>query len=417
MAAIPPKYVTTSQDGIGGDREFVVACKGRPFTILTPSHLPTPAVSFVDHKLVAELKLRMSDLQCSRLNYGSKKLRILGKISTSVQCIFDGQVSGNLHMKALVVENLCEHFEVHSIAGIKINQLLTFHPSLVQDTSSENDEPTTPPRKKKKKKTIPPESYNLEKTPHSTPSSSPAQVITLPYSAAATARIHAVNAAVTAQAKLSPDLSVFQRAGYPPSYNTPQASPTSAAFTARVNAIQAQAKLSPDLSVFQRAGYPPSYNTTQASPTSAAFTARVNAIQAQAKLSPDLSVFQKAGYPPSSPRLPVFATEESPSSQLPRRSPPGFPTTKYSPSANISRLCSMGGVMIGQLGSGQDHPVFYPDHGPRRCLPSCRVRDPPLNCGYNEDWYLPSGFQMCGPACRGAFCDCLRDYSDYGYYG
>jgi hypothetical protein len=375
MAAIPPKYVTISQDGHCGDREFVVACKGRPFTILTPTHLPTPPVTFVDHKLVAELKLRMSDLQCSKLNYGSKKMRILGKISTSVQCISDGQVSGNMHLKAMVVENLCEHFDVHSIAGIKMNQLLTFHPSLDQDTSSESNEPTTPPPKKKKKTTTP-ASYSSEQTPDSTPSSFSAQDITAQN---ITARINAVNA----QAKLPPDLSVFSRAGYPP----PSSHPTSA-----------QAKLSPDLR---------------------AVSARMNAVQAamtaQAKLSPDHSIFQRIGYPPSSP--PVFATEESPSFQSPSRSPPGFPTAKYSPSANISRLCAMGGVMIGQLGSGQDHPVFYPDHGPRRCLPSCRGRAPPLNCGYNEDWYLPTGFQMCGPACRGAFCDCLRDYSNYGYYG
>ena len=87
-------------------RRPVVACKGRPFTILTPTSLPTPTVTYIDHKLVAELKIRMTDLQCSRLHYGSKKLRILGKVSTSVQCITEGRMQGNLHLKALVVENL-----------------------------------------------------------------------------------------------------------------------------------------------------------------------------------------------------------------------------------------------------------------------------------------------------------------------
>ena len=389
MASIPPKHVTISQDGHGGDREFVVACKGRPFTILTPSHLPTPPVTFVDHKLVAELKLRMSELQCSRLNYGSKKMRILGKISTSVQCILDGHVSGNLHMKALVVENLCEHFDVHSIAGIKLNQLLTFHPSLDQDTSSESDEPTTPPPKKKKKKTIPPENYNLEKTPDS--SSTLAQDITLSPLTAVTARINAVNAAVAAQAKLSPDLSVFHRAGYPPPYHTPQASPTSAAFNARINAVhaaaQSQVKLSPDLTIFQKAGYPPPEFRVSPAAASAACAA---AIKATARTSPDLSGF---------------------------KSPPGFPKAQYSPSSNISSLNAMGGVMIGQIGPAAYGPVFYPGHGPTLCLPACRRRDPPVNCGYNEDWYLPTGFQMCGQTCRGAFCACLRDYSNYGYYG
>ena len=55
-------------------------------------------------------------------------------------------------MKAMVVENLCEHFDVHSIAGIKMNQLLTHYPSLDQDTTIDSDEPTRSPKKKKKKK-------------------------------------------------------------------------------------------------------------------------------------------------------------------------------------------------------------------------------------------------------------------------
>ena len=103
-------YVTTCQAGYGNDREFVVACKNRPFTILTSEDLPTPEVSLIDHKLVSELRLRMSDLQCSKFSFGSKKLRVLGKISTSVQCVVNGMISGNLHLKAKVVENLYDNF-------------------------------------------------------------------------------------------------------------------------------------------------------------------------------------------------------------------------------------------------------------------------------------------------------------------
>ena len=69
------KYVTTCQSSYGNDKEFVVACKNRPFAILTSEDLPTPDVTLIDHKLVSELKLKMSDLQCSKFNFGSKKLR------------------------------------------------------------------------------------------------------------------------------------------------------------------------------------------------------------------------------------------------------------------------------------------------------------------------------------------------------
>ena len=74
-------------------------------------------VSLVDHRIVPELKLWMSDLQCSRFHYVSKKLRNLGKISTSVQCILNGMVQGNLHIKASIVENVCDNFDVPCIAG------------------------------------------------------------------------------------------------------------------------------------------------------------------------------------------------------------------------------------------------------------------------------------------------------------
>jgi hypothetical protein len=327
------------QDGNFGDREFVVSCKGRPFTILSSTNLPTPLASYIDHKLAAELKLRMSDLQCSKLSFGSKKMRVLGKISTTVQCIKNGQVSGNLYIKASVVENLCEHFDVHAIAGIKLSQLLTSPSNQDQDaTNTSDDEPTTPPKKKKRKKA----SRSFDVSPSSSTTSNLVKTQT--------------------------------------SYSTP----------ARDQDIS--------------------------SPTFASRRVAINAaIAAQAKQSPDHSIFERLGYPPKSP--PTFATEGSHSLQSPRRSPPGFPTAKYSPGTNISRLCAMGGVMVGQIGSGQGHPVFYPDHGPRKCLPSCRGRDPPLNCGYNAEFYLPTGFQMCGSACRGAFCDCLRTYSEYGYYG
>ena len=45
--------VTTSQDGYGGDKEYVVACKNRPFTVLVSNNFPTPDVNFIDHKLVS----------------------------------------------------------------------------------------------------------------------------------------------------------------------------------------------------------------------------------------------------------------------------------------------------------------------------------------------------------------------------
>ena len=56
-------------------------------------------------------------------------MRILGKISTSVQCIVDGASAGNLQFKAHVVEDLKKLFDTHSIAGVKLSGKLLGQPS------------------------------------------------------------------------------------------------------------------------------------------------------------------------------------------------------------------------------------------------------------------------------------------------
>ena len=106
------------------DTEYVFCYKSRPFAVLVSPSLPTPTSSFVDHLLVSELKLKMTDLQCKKINFGGKKLRLLGKVSCTVQCIKDGNVFGNFQYKACVIENLNLHFDTHSIAGVKIIDLL-----------------------------------------------------------------------------------------------------------------------------------------------------------------------------------------------------------------------------------------------------------------------------------------------------
>ena len=77
MAATKPNPVKTmSYEGQCGDREFVVACKSRPFSILTSPIQTIPAFTMIDWNLVNDLNLRMTDMQCAKLDYGGKKLRI-----------------------------------------------------------------------------------------------------------------------------------------------------------------------------------------------------------------------------------------------------------------------------------------------------------------------------------------------------
>ena len=114
MAMAKPNHPTAWNAGQNGEKEFIVSCKGRPFTILTAPQIPTPSVTYVDYKLIRDLNLQMSDMQCRKLVY---KLRILGKVSTSAQCIVNGVPLGNIQFKAHVVEDLKMVFDTHSIAG------------------------------------------------------------------------------------------------------------------------------------------------------------------------------------------------------------------------------------------------------------------------------------------------------------
>ena len=106
------------------DEEFVLCYKSRPFSVLSSDGLPTPTGSYIDHLLVRELGMKVTDLQCKKMSYSGVKMRMLGKVSVSVQCIRNGRTFGNFHLKASVIENLYHHFDSHCIAGHNTDSLL-----------------------------------------------------------------------------------------------------------------------------------------------------------------------------------------------------------------------------------------------------------------------------------------------------
>jgi len=102
------------------DEEFIFACKGRPFAVLVSDNLPTPATNLIDHNLVRELGLKMSDLQCRKYYFAGHRMRVLGRVSTAVQCVKDGRTNGSFHLKGLVVTNLDQFLDTQVIAGAKM---------------------------------------------------------------------------------------------------------------------------------------------------------------------------------------------------------------------------------------------------------------------------------------------------------
>ena len=102
------------------DQEFVFCVKGRPFPCLVSPHIPTPTASLLDYHLVRDLGLKMQDLQCQKFSFCGFKLRILGKISITVQCINNGISSGTFHIKGNVVLDLAKHLDTECVAGARM---------------------------------------------------------------------------------------------------------------------------------------------------------------------------------------------------------------------------------------------------------------------------------------------------------
>ena len=152
--------ITSYNQGLVGDREYIFALRGRPFAVATSPTLSTLDFNLIDWALVRELNLKMSDLQCTKFYFSGHKMRILGKISTTVQCIQDGRISGNFHIKAKVVEDLNKILDTHAVAGGKLKDQLR-EPQQVDPTQQTQSKNKT---KKERKHSI--SSNKDEELPH-----------------------------------------------------------------------------------------------------------------------------------------------------------------------------------------------------------------------------------------------------------
>ena len=122
------------------EEEHIFSCRGRPFAVLVSSFLPTPPASLIDYELVRDLKLKMTDIQCKKFSFAGNKLRILGSVSTSVQCVHEGRLIGNHHIRARVVSDLNKTFDTHCIAGDKLKQQLSPTASPTQNPVHHDDD-------------------------------------------------------------------------------------------------------------------------------------------------------------------------------------------------------------------------------------------------------------------------------------
>ena len=151
------------------EEEFVFCVKGKPFPCLVSDKLPTPTSTLIDFDMVHKLGLKMADLQCKRYSFAGYKMRVLGTVYTSVQCIQDGLMCGTVKLKADVVEDLAKYLDVQCVAGQRMAAQLRGNnnctPSGALTPPRASPKPSPPPKPSPSSTPTPP--------PPKTPSSSP----------------------------------------------------------------------------------------------------------------------------------------------------------------------------------------------------------------------------------------------------
>ena len=113
-------------------------------------------------------------------------MRILGKVSITVQTIHDGLASGNFHLKANVVMDLFKNFEIETIAGMKLRKQLEgdgsncTYSGALSTGSSASSTPSTPRSSPPTPRSSPPPSRTATPPRARSPSPPPAPAPTSP---------------------------------------------------------------------------------------------------------------------------------------------------------------------------------------------------------------------------------------------
>ena len=146
-------FPTLCNEYANEEKEYIFCIKGRPFGCLVSPHIPTPTSTLVDYNLVRDIGMKMTDLQYTKFSFCGQKLRILGKISITVQTIHDGLASGSFHLKANVILDLSKNLDVESVAGVKLSKQLegngsncTYSGALSTGSSTAPSTPRSSPR-------------------------------------------------------------------------------------------------------------------------------------------------------------------------------------------------------------------------------------------------------------------------------
>ena len=89
------------------------------FPLVYPPPLPrtlTISSSFM------ELGLKLTEVQCKKISFAGKKLRLLGKINCTVHC--SGQFLGNFHLRRVSQRDLSIHHQTTAAQSHRVSRLI-----------------------------------------------------------------------------------------------------------------------------------------------------------------------------------------------------------------------------------------------------------------------------------------------------
>lgn len=353
--------ITDNYNYSNNEDEFVFCYKSRPFAVLVSPHLPTPTSSLIDHRLVSELGIKMTEVGCKKFSFAGKKLRILGKVSFTVQCVHQGTIFGSSHFKGSVVENFCEHFDSHAIAGSRLSSQLRGNLQDSSPASSSTSQVSSTPSSP-----CSPHSTSPKPMPIPSHETSPEKQKMFNYIAqlsSGTKTSPQTQKIFSYVSQVQKDVRSPSPPGFPPTpqYQVPDVDHTTPVIP--VDLVTADGH--------------------KLDPLSANLAALTHAF-ANIDKEPDpsresdllLRMLDKGG------DVVIDASNE------------------------MLYYNSMGHSYKGKHGRNKCYQVLC-SNSARRCgyIPN--------NCGLHKQWKLPRGFQYCGGHCRGGFCQCLVGYQDF----
>ena len=369
------------------DHEYILSCKGRPFAVLVSPHLQKPTYTLLDYDLVRSLGMKLTDLQCRKYTLAGHKFRILGRVSTAVQCVQHGKVSSTFQMKAMVVSDLYATLDTHCVASVKLEQHLASQETIVIVDDEEEDRapsPETSPR--------PPAQSAASPGPPATDAVTPGPPRP-PAPSAAPPEPPATDAVTPG----------------PPTPAQVSPAPAAASVTPLAPTTPPRGSSPPAASAARSPRSPPGFPTTpqhQASLPSAGTEARTETT------IPVRRVVDGLELSPFSANIRALG-DTFQDADLQRGDNEQIWTLEEVDEDGYLDTNGHGGECTYTFTNGLRYSVNHGRHGCSRVkCPQSNLSQKPMfhNCGYHPQWHLPRGFTPCGDRCRAAFCFCLRQY-------